>query len=61
MIELDLAQFPHVERWVKRIEGREAVKRGVSLPPGVESLTQRRELFKNMRKRIDGLAGEDMC
>ncbi|KAN0105912.1 glutathione S-transferase [Hyaloscypha variabilis] len=59
LIELDLQAFPNVKKWVEKIEGREAAKRGVSLPPDVKSAQERRDMFAAMRSRIDGLGNMD--
>jgi len=59
LIELDLQAFPNVKKWVEKIEGREAAKRGVSLPPDVKSAQERRDIFAAMRSRIDGLGNMD--
>ncbi|KAE9362639.1 glutathione S-transferase [Stipitochalara longipes BDJ] len=61
LIELDLYAFPNVEKWVQRIEGREAAKKGVSLPPDIKSPQERREVFAAMRGRVDGLGNLDKC
>jgi glutathione S-transferase len=59
LIEIDLHAFPNIAKWVQKIETRDAANRGVSLPPSVASMQERREIFAGMRKRIDDLGNTD--
>lgn len=44
MIEIDLAQFPGVKKWVDRIEAREAVQKGVKVG-AMRSPEEMKEMF----------------
>ena len=58
MIEIDLAEFPGVKRWVDRIEQRKAVQEGVKV--GVsKSPEEMKEMFAQMRAKIDAMDNSD--
>lgn len=59
ILEIDVAEFPGVAKWVKRIEKREAVVKGKAQPPGGKSPEERETMFANMRKKIDGMDNTD--
>jgi len=59
LIELSLDEFPAVQKWVERIEGREASKKGITLPASVKTREERLELFAGMRKKIDAMQNTD--
>jgi glutathione S-transferase len=60
LILIDIHEFPNVDKWVARIELRNAATRGISLPPSVNSPQERRELFAAMRSKIDAMKNSDM-
>lgn len=59
ILEIDLSEFPGVEKWVKRIEGREAFQRAKAIPPSSRSEAEMLEMFKKMRAKVDGMTNED--
>lgn len=58
-LEIDTSEFPGVDAWIKRIEKREAVVKGKKVPAGGASPEQMKEMFENMRKKIDGMDNTD--
>ncbi|KAL2803105.1 glutathione S-transferase [Aspergillus granulosus] len=58
-LELDLAEWPALNRWVEEIKGRGAVQRGLVLPNTGTSLQQMAERFREFRARIDALGNTD--
>src|SRR5256885_13513311 len=59
LLEIDLSEWPGVDRWVKRIDARPAVQKAKNVPPGTRNLEEIREMFKNMRARIDAMENKD--
>lgn len=59
ILEIDVAEFPGVQAWIKRIETREGVKKGRDVPAGGMTDEQRKEMFANMAKKIDGMTNTD--
>jgi glutathione S-transferase len=59
LIEIDLHEFPNVEKWVARIELRDAAKRGISLPPSINSPQERSEMFAALRRKVDAMKNID--
>ncbi|KAJ5550939.1 hypothetical protein N7535_001123 [Penicillium sp. DV-2018c] len=58
-LELDLSEWPALEKWVEKIKGREAIKRGMVIPNTGTTPEQMAERFKASRARIDGLVNTD--
>jgi glutathione S-transferase len=58
-LEIDLSEFPGVEKWVNRIEGREAVQRALKIPEGTRSKEELAEMFKGWREKIDAMENSD--
>lgn len=58
MIEIDLAEFPGVKRWVDRIEQRKAVQAGVKVGSS-RSPEEMKEMFAKMRAKIDAMDNTD--
>ena len=60
-LEIDLEkEFPGIARWVKRIDGREAVQRAKMIPEGgVISDEQLEVSFKAKRENIKALKGTE--
>jgi glutathione S-transferase len=59
LLEIDLSAWPGVMKWVERISEREAVKRGLNVPPPTMTEEQVMEMFQKMRARVDALAVTD--
>jgi glutathione S-transferase len=59
ILEIDLSEFPGVEKWTKRIESREAFQRAKGIPPSSRSEAEMLEMFKKMRAKVDGMTNED--
>ena len=58
-LEIDMSEFPGVDRWMKRIAERPAVLRARKVPSGGRSDEEMQEMAKNMRNRVDSLKGTD--
>ncbi|KAJ5095434.1 hypothetical protein NUU61_004790 [Penicillium alfredii] len=58
-LEIDLAQWPALKKWVDGIEMRAAVQKGVDVPQTGRTPEQLAEFFRSCRERIDGLANSD--
>jgi glutathione S-transferase len=58
-LEIDLSEWPVLERWVEKIKEREAVKRGTFIPETGTTPEQLAERFKVARARIDGMVNTD--
>ncbi|KAL3429091.1 glutathione S-transferase [Aspergillus tetrazonus] len=58
-LEIELSEWPALEKWVEEIKGREAVKRGTVIPKTHTTPEQMAERFKVARARIDGMVNTD--
>ncbi|KAJ5916294.1 hypothetical protein N7504_000309 [Penicillium tannophilum] len=58
-LEIDLAEFPAVKKWVDEIEKRGAVQKGAYIPDSGRTDAERNESFKNSRARIDAMENSD--
>jgi glutathione S-transferase len=58
-LEIDLAEFPAVKKWVDEIEKRGAVRKGAYIPDTGRTDAERNEGFKNSRARIDAMENSD--
>ena len=59
ILDIDLSEWPGVEKWVNCIEGRDAVKRAKEIPASSMSDEDMMELFKKMRAKIDAMENTD--
>jgi glutathione S-transferase len=59
LLEIDLGKFPGVKKWVERISEREAVKRGLNIPPRTRTPEETAQMFKSMRDKIDAMTNTD--
>ncbi|KAJ5760957.1 hypothetical protein N7520_008113 [Penicillium odoratum] len=58
-LEIDLAEFPAVEKWVNEIGKRDAVVKGANIPDTGRTDADRNEFFKNARAKIDAMNNSD--
>ncbi|KAJ5145901.1 uncharacterized protein N7515_000465 [Penicillium bovifimosum] len=58
-LEIDLSEWPALEKWVEKIKEREAIKRGMFIPKTGTSPEQMAERFKASRARIDAMVNTD--
>lgn len=58
-IEIDLSEFPSLNKWVDNIEQRAAVQKGVDVPQTGRTQEQKAELFRNLRAKVDALDNSD--
>jgi glutathione S-transferase len=58
-LEIDLSEFPALNKWVEEIEKRAAVQKGVDVPQTGKTQEQRAEMFRNFRAKIDAMANSD--
>lgn len=54
-LELDLSTWPGIDKWVKRIQERPAVKKAISVSEGDRDPAQVAEWAKGMRDKIDAM------
>ncbi|OJJ05540.1 hypothetical protein ASPVEDRAFT_45065 [Aspergillus versicolor CBS 583.65] len=59
-LEIDLAEWPALRRWVEDIKSREAVKKGIVIPKTDTTPEEMAERFKAARARIDALGNTDI-
>lgn len=59
LLEIDLSQWPGVDKWVKRIEERPAVEKAKKVPPSTITPEEMKEMFANMRAKIDAMENTD--
>lgn len=59
ILDIDLSEWPGVDKWVKRIEARDAFKRAKDIPPSPRSDEEMLEMFKKMRAKIDAMDNTD--
>jgi glutathione S-transferase len=58
LLEIDLSEFPALEKWVDEIGKRPAVQKGADVPH-VDRTNEQKELFQNARAKIDGMTNSD--
>jgi glutathione S-transferase len=59
LLEIDLSEWPGVDRWVKRIDARPAVEKAKNVPPRRMTPEEMEEMFAKMRARIDAMENTD--
>ncbi|KKA18600.1 hypothetical protein T310_7459, partial [Rasamsonia emersonii CBS 393.64] len=58
-LDIDLSEWPALKKWYETISQREAVQRGVKIPPPKFSEEQFREFMKAAREKIDAKENTD--
>ena len=58
-LDIDLSQWPALDRWMKRIADRPAVQKAQTLPEGTRSTDEMRKMAKGMRDKIDAMENTD--
>lgn len=59
LLEIDLSEWPGVDKWVKRIDARPAVAKAKNVPPRARTPEEMKEMFANMRAKIDAMENTD--
>jgi glutathione S-transferase len=59
LLEIDLSEWPGVDKWVKRIDERPAVKKARDVPPRTMTQEEVNQMFANMRAKIDAMENTD--
>jgi glutathione S-transferase len=59
-LELDLAEWPALHKWVEEIRGRAAVHRGIRIPKTDITPEQIAVRFREFRARIDAMGNTDV-
>lgn len=59
VLEIDLSEWPGVDKWVKRIDERPAVQRARNVPPRMMTPEEMEAMFANMRAKIDAMENTD--
>ncbi|KAL2856108.1 glutathione S-transferase [Aspergillus pseudodeflectus] len=59
-LELNLAEWPALHRWVEKIRQREAVQRGIVIPKTDTTPEQMPARFREYRARIDAMGNTDV-
>jgi glutathione S-transferase len=57
-LDIDMSAFPGVQKWLKRIEDRPAVKKARGLPEGGRSEEELLGMIKSMKEKMDTKKGE---
>lgn len=58
-LDIDLSEFPVLQRWVEEIDKRAAVQKGVDVPHSTRTPEQKAEFFRNCRAKIDAMTNSD--
>lgn len=58
-LEIDLSEYPALEKWVSKIGNRSAVQKGKSVPDTGRTEEQRNEAWKSSRAKIDAMMNSD--
>lgn len=58
-LEIDVTEFPGVQKWIDTISKRDAVVKGKAQPSGAKTDEELGEMFGNMAKKIDSMTNED--
>ena len=59
LLDIDLSEWPGVDRWVKRIDARPAVEKAKNVPPRRMTPEEVTEMFAKMRAKIDAMENTD--
>lgn len=59
ILRLDLNEWPGLKKWVDRIAAREAVQKGVNVPPATRTLKEMEVIWMNMRSKIASMENTD--
>ena len=59
LLDIDLSEWPGIDKWVKRIDARPAVQKAKNVPPSSRTPEEVKEMFANMRARIDAMENTD--
>ena len=55
LLDLDIGQWPGVDKWLKRIGERSAVQKGINIPPSSRTPEETAQHFKSMRDKVDAM------
>jgi hypothetical protein len=58
-LDIDMAEFPGVEKWLKRIEERPAVQRARKVPESNRTEEELVKMIQGAKDRVDSLKGTD--
>jgi glutathione S-transferase len=59
LLEINLSEWPGVDKWVKRIDERPAVKKARNVPPSTMTPEELSQMFANMKAKIDAMENTD--
>ena len=59
LLEIDVGQWPGLDKWIKRIGERPAVQKGINVPPSTRTPEEMAQLFKLMRDKVDAMKNTD--
>jgi glutathione S-transferase len=59
LLDIDLSEWPGVDRWVKRIDARPAVEKAKNVPPRRMTPEEAKEMFAKMKAKIDAMENTD--
>ena len=59
LLDIEMDEFPGVQRWLKRIGEREAVIKANKVPEGKKTDEEMVGMLEGMKKRVDGLKGTE--
>jgi hypothetical protein len=58
-LDIDMAEFPGVEKWLKRIEERPAVQKARKVPESNRTEEELVKMIQGAKDRVDSLKGTD--
>lgn len=58
-LDIDISEFPGVQKWLKRIEARPAVQRARKVPDSNRSDEELAKMIQGAKDRVDSLKGTD--
>ncbi|KEF55620.1 glutathione S-transferase [Exophiala aquamarina CBS 119918] len=61
LLDIDVGQWPGLDKWMKRIGERPAVLKGVNVPRSSRTSEEMAQQFKSMRDKVDAMKNTDKC
>jgi glutathione S-transferase len=59
LLDIDVGQWPGLDKWMNRIGERPAVRKGVNVPPSSRTAEEMAQQFKSMRDKVDAMKNTD--
>lgn len=58
-LEIDLSEWPGVDKWVQKIDERPAVKKAKNVPPSTRTPEDMGQMVASMKAKIDAMENTD--